>query len=162
MARKKQIPKNTKKRVAFTTISPTVREQYTSGFAPPTTLPSETTWNNMMKSVDAKYNTDHSILDKYEEPTSAQWDAIEAADPRYKRPKSSKKTKTKVKKKASRKKNKTPPRSKKQAKMCLTLMQIARAFPDIARQVCFHPKVSSFKSLMGISPAAKKKVATFL
>jgi len=42
-------------------------------------------------------------------------------------------------------------RKKKPAKQktCLTLMELARAFPNIAQQVCFHPKQSTFNSLVG-------------
>jgi len=195
MVRKKQTPQKTKKRVRFTTISPTVRSQFAPGFAPPATpqgkdLPSQKTWDTMMSNLEAKYNTDQAMLDKYQEPTSAQWDVIEATDPRYKRPgkkrrkktpkkkvsaaalltgamramaakkRSPKKKKTSPKKKASRKKK--PPVSKRSPKMCLTLMQIARAFPDIAKQVCFHPKVESFKSLMATPASSKRKASTFL
>ena len=61
---------------------------------------------------------------------------------------------------AKSKKKKTKKRNSQ--KVCVTLMDIARKFPDIAKQVCFHPKVSSFKSLMGTPASAKKKVSTFL
>lgn len=197
MVRKKQTPRKTKKRVRFTTISPTVRSQFAPGFAPPSTpqgkdLPSQKTWDNMMSNLEAKYNTDQAMLDKYQEPTSAQWDEIEAADPRYRRPKKKRRKKTpkknvsaaalltgamramsakkrtpkkKKKKTAPKKKGsckKKPPVSKRSPKMCLTLMQIARAFPDIAKQVCFHPKVASFKSLMATPASSKRKASTFL
>ena len=166
MARKKQTPKKTKKRVALTTISPTVRGTQAPGFTtthtPP--LPSQKTWERMMDKLDATYNTDQAMLDKYHEPTDTQWDAIEASDKRYKRPgnkrrkkttpKSKKKTKTRVKKKIPVKRN--------SKKVCVTLMEIARKFPDIAKQVCFHPKVSSFKSIMGTPASSKRKVSTFM
>ena len=60
----------------------------------------------------------------------------------------------------------TPPpmRKKKPAKQktCLTLMELARAFPNIAQQVCFHSKQWTFNSLMGQVPRSKQKVAQWL
>ena len=47
-------------------------------------------------------------------------------------------------------------------KTCLTLMELARAFPNIAQQVCFHPKQSTFNSLVGRVPRSKQKVAQWL
>ena len=50
---------------------------------------------------------------------------------------------TASKKKQRRRGNRHPPmRKKKPGKQttCLTLMELARAFPNIAQQVCFHPK----------------------
>lgn len=172
MVRKKQTPRRTKKRVALTTLSPTVRGQFAPGFAPPNKpdLPSETTWNNMMSSLQAKYDTDQAMLDKYHEPTEEQWDEIEAADRRYKRPSKKKRKKGTSSKKKTPRKKKTPmkkrkrkvPTSGKKQKVCLTLMQIVKAFPDMAKKVCFHPKVSSFRSLMAILASSKKKASTFL
>ena len=100
----------------------------------------------MMNKLDATYPTD-------QEPMPAQWGA---SDPRYQRPDGKKKTMPKTKKTI---KKRVKRNSK---KVCVTLMEIARKFPDIAKQVCFHPKVSSFKSIMGTLASAKKKVSTFL
>ena len=57
-----------------------------------------------------------------------------------------------------------PMRKKKPAKQktCLTLMELARAFPNIAQQVCFHPKQSTFYSSVGQVPRSKRKVAQWL
>ena len=57
-----------------------------------------------------------------------------------------------------------PMRKKKPAKQktCLALMELARAFPNIAQQVCFHPKQSTFYSLVGRVPRSKQKVAQWL
>lgn len=41
----------------------------------------------------------------------------------------------------------------------MTLMEMARAFPNIAQQVCFHPKQSTFNLLVGLVPASKHKMA---
>ena len=40
-------------------------------------------------------------------------------------------------------------------------MELARAFPHIAQQVCFHPKQSTFNSV-GRVPRSKRKVAQWL
>ena len=58
-----------------------------------------------------------------------------------------------------------PPMHKKKPakqKTCLTLLELARAFPNIAYQVCFHPKQSTLHSLMGGAPRSKQKVAQWL
>ena len=47
-------------------------------------------------------------------------------------------------------------------KTCLTLKELARAFPDIAQQVCFHPKQLTYKSFVSRFPATKHKVAQWL
>lgn len=39
-------------------------------------------------------------------------------------------------------------------------MELAQAFPDIAQQPCFHPKQSTYKSLVSRVPASKHKVAS--
>ena len=44
----------------------------------------------------------------------------------------------------------------------LTLKELARAFPDIAQQVCFHPKQLTYKSFVSRFPATKHKVAQWL
>lgn len=44
-------------------------------------------------------------------------------------------------------------------KTCLTLKELARAFPDIAQQVCFHLKQLTYKSLVSRFPTSKHKVA---
>ena len=57
-----------------------------------------------------------------------------------------------------------PMRKKKpgQQKTCLTLMELALAFPNIAQQVCFHPKQSTFNSSVGRVIHSKQKVAQWL
>ena len=64
-------------------------------------------------------------------------------------------------KKRQRASRHAPMRKKKPAKQktCLTLMELARAFPNIVLQVCFHPKQSTFNSLVGRVPHSKQKVA---
>ena len=121
MVRKKQTPKKTKKRVALTTLSPTVRNQV----APlkSTELPSQTTWNNMMSSLDTQYNTDEVMLDKYEEPTQAQWDEIETADPRYNRPQ------TKNQRKKEPPKERKPQSPRKSVFLCCRLHVPFRTLP---------------------------------
>ena len=72
---------------------------------------------------------------------------------------------TAAQKKQRRRASRHPPmRKKKPAKQktCLTLMELARAFPNIAQQVCFHPKQSTFNYLVGRVPRSKQKVAQWL
>ena len=54
------------------------------------------------------------------------------------------------------------PKKPPKAKTCMTLMELARAFPNIAQQVCFHPKQSTFNSVVGRVPRSKQKVAQWL
>ena len=73
---------------------------------------------------------------------------------------------TAAKTKQRRRAGRHPPMKKKkkprQPKTCLTLMELAQAFPNIAQQVCFHPKQSTFNSLVGRVPRSKQKVAQWL
>ena len=41
-------------------------------------------------------------------------------------------------------------------------MELARAFPNISQQVCFHPKQSTFHSIVGWVPRSKQKVVQWL
>ena len=68
-------------------------------------------------------------------------------------------------KKQRRRAGRHPPMRKKKPpkpKTCMTLMELARAFPNIAQQVCFHPKQSTFNSLVGRVPRSKQKVDQWL
>ena len=73
---------------------------------------------------------------------------------------------TAAEKKQRRRAGRHPPMKKKKKpskqKTCLTLMELAQAFPNIAQQVCFHPKQSTFNSLVGRVPRSKQKVAQWL
>ena len=72
---------------------------------------------------------------------------------------------TAAQKKQRRRASRHPPMRKKKPtkpKTCMTLMELARAFPNIAQQVCFHPKQSTFNSLVGRVPRSKQKVAQWL
>ena len=72
---------------------------------------------------------------------------------------------TAAQKKQRRRASRHPPmRKKKPAKQktYLTLMELARAFSNIAQQVCFHPKQSTFYSLVGRVPRSKQKVVQWL
>ena len=69
------------------------------------------------------------------------------------------------KKQQRRRAGRHPPMRKKKPpkqKTCMTLMELARAFPNIAQQVCFHPKQSTFNSLVGRVPRSKQKVDQWL
>ena len=72
---------------------------------------------------------------------------------------------TAAQKKQRRRASRHPPMRKKKPgkpKTCLTLMELERAFPNIAQQVCFYPIPSTFYSLMGRVPRSKQKVAQWL
>ena len=73
---------------------------------------------------------------------------------------------TAAQKKQRRRAGRHPPMRKKkkttQQKTCLTLMELAQAFPNIAQQVCFYPKQSTFNSLVGRVPRSKQKVVQWL
>ena len=73
---------------------------------------------------------------------------------------------TAAQKKQRRRAGRHPPMRKKkkttQQKTCLTLMELAQAFPNIAQQVCFYPKQSTFNSLVGWVPRSKQKVVQWL
>ena len=72
---------------------------------------------------------------------------------------------TAAQKKQRRRSDRHPPMKKKKAtkqKTCLTLRELAQAFPNIAQQVCFHPKQSTFNFLVGRVPRSKQKVDQWL
>ena len=73
---------------------------------------------------------------------------------------------TAAQKKQRRRAGRHPPMRKKkkatQQKNCLTLMELAQAFPNIAQQVCFYPKQSTLNSLVGRVPRSKQKVVQWL
>ena len=72
---------------------------------------------------------------------------------------------TAAQKKQRRRADRHPPMKKKKntkQKTCLTLMELAQAFRNIAQQVCFHPKQSTFNSLVGRVPRSKQKVDQWL
>ena len=73
---------------------------------------------------------------------------------------------TAAEKKQRRRAGRHPPMRKKKKssnkKTCLTLMELAQAFPNIAQQVCFYPKQSTFNSLVGWVPRSKQKVVQWL
>ena len=72
---------------------------------------------------------------------------------------------TAAQKKQRRRAGRHPPMKKKKTtkqKTCLTLMELAQAFPNIAQQVYFQPKQSTFNSLVGRVPRSKQKVDQWL
>ena len=73
---------------------------------------------------------------------------------------------TAAQKKQRRRAGRHPPMRKKkkttQQKTCLTLLELAQTFPNIAQQVCFYPKQSTFNSLVGWVPRSKQKVVQWL
>ena len=111
---------------------------------------------------------------KWASPTKAQWAAakrLQAKDnavakralmavARHFKPKA---TSTPKSKKDLRRATRHPKmrKSKAAGKTCMTLMELTRAFPDVAQRICFYPKVSSYKSVVAGLPASKRKIGTW-
>ena len=51
--------------------------------------------------------------------------------------------------------------SKAKGKTCITLKELTQTFPDVAKRICFYPKVSSYKSVVASLPASKRKIGTW-
>ena len=105
--------------------------------------------------------------EKLASPTKQQWAYTNAYHPAEEYAKkrgalcSPPKTTAKQRQRAGR----HPPMRKKKPskpKTGMTLMELAQAFPNIAQQVCFHPKQSTFNSLVGRVPRSKQKVDQWL
>ena len=118
------------------------------------------------KAADQRKNRQLEWWEKLASPTKKQWayaNTYHKAE-EYARQRGALAQKKKQRRRATRhppmrKKKKTP--AKKQ-KTCLTLLELAQAFPNIAQQVCFHPKQSTFHSLVGRVPRSKQKVDQWL
>ena len=104
--------------------------------------------------------------DKLASPTKQQWayaNAYHRAEA-YAKKRGALRSPPKKKQQRRRAGRQPPMRKKKppKPKTCMTLMELARAFPNIAQQVCFHPKQSTFNSLVGRVPRSKQKVDQWL
>ena len=103
--------------------------------------------------------------EKLASPTKQQWAYANAYHRAEEYAKKRGALRSPPKKKQRRRAGRHPPMRKKKPpkpKTCMTLMELARAFPNIAQQVCFHPKQSTFNSVVGRVPRSKQKVATWL
>ena len=103
--------------------------------------------------------------EKLASPTKQQWAYANAYHRAEEYAKKRGALRSPPKKKQRRRAGRHPPMRKKKPpkpKTCMTLMELARAFPNIAQQVCFHPKQSTFNSLVGRVPRSKQKVDQWL
>ena len=165
MVRIKITPRKRKKRVRFLdevqADSSRPRASYT---------PSPTSDADMMKFIQkkaAEQRQKQPWWEKLASPTKQQWARANAyhRTEEYAKQHGALRSPPKKKKSKRRRAGRHPPMRKKKPakpKTCLTLLELARAFPNIAHQVCFHPKQSTFHSLMGRAPRSKQKVAQWL
>ena len=164
MVRVKITPRKRKKRVRFLdevqADSSRPRASYT---------PTPTSDADVLKFIQKKAAEQRQTQpwwEKLASPTKQQWayaNAYHRAE-EYAKKRGALRSPTK-KKQQRRRAGRHPPMRKKKPpkpKTCMTLMELARAFPNIAQQVCFHPKQSTFNSVVGRVPRSKQKVAQWL
>ena len=153
MVRVKIIPRKRKKRVRFLDDSSDT----------PTT---DADIMNFMQKKAAEQRQTQPWWEKLASPTKQQWAYANAYHRAEEYAKKRGALRSPPKKKQQRRRaGRHPPMRKKKPpkqKTCMTLMELARAFPNIAQQVCFHPKQSTFNSVVGRVPRSKQKVATWL
>ena len=151
MVRVKLTPRKRKKRVQFLDD------------ATPTT---DAEMMNFIQKKAAEQRQTQPWWDKLASPTKQQWAYANAYHRAEEYAKQRGALRSPPKKKQQRRRaGRHPPMRKKKPpkpKTCMTLMELARAFPNIAQQVCFHPKQSTFNSVVGRGPRSKQKVATWL
>ena len=154
MVRVKLTPRKRKKRVRFLDDSSDT----------PTT---DADIMNFIQKKAAEQRQTQPWWEKLASPTKQQWayaNAYHRAE-EYAKQRGALRSPPKKKKPQRRRAGRHPPMRKKKPpkpKTCMTLMELARAFPNIAQQVCFHPKQSTFNSVVGRVPRSKHKVATWL
>ena len=150
MVRVKLTPRKRKKRVQFLDD------------ATPTT---DAEMMNFIQKKAAEQRQTQPWWDKLASPTKQQWAYANAYHRAEEYAKKRGALRSPPKKKQRRRAGRHPPMRKKKPpkqKTCMTLMELARAFPNIAQQVCFHPKQSTFNSLVGRVPRSKQKVDQWL
>ena len=164
MVRVKITPRKRKKRVRFLdevqADSSRPRASYT---------PSPTNDADVLKFIQkkaAEQRRTQPWWEKLASPTKQQWAYANAYHRAEAYAKKRGALRSPAKKKQQRRRaGRHPPMRKKKPpkpKTCMTLMELARAFPNIAQQVCFHPKQSTFNSVVGRVPRSKQKVAQWL
>ena len=153
MVRVKLTPRKRKKRVQF----------LDDAIDTPTT---DADIMNFIQKKAAEQRQTQPWWEKLASPTKQQWAYANAYHRAEEYAKQRGALRSPPKKKPQRRRaGRHPPMRKKKPpkpKTCMTLMELARAFPNIAQQVCFHPKQSTFNSVVGRVPRSKHKVATWL
>ena len=121
---------------------------------------------NFIQKKAAQQRQTQPWWEKLASPTKQQWAYANAYHRAEEYAKKRGALRSPRKKKHRRRAGRHPPMRKKkkttQQKTCLTLMELAQAFPNIAQQVCFYPKQSTLNSLVGRVPRGKQKVVQWL
>ena len=153
MVRVKLTPRKRKKRVQF----------LDDAIDTPTT---DADIMNFIQKKAAEQRQTQPWWEKLASPTKQQWAYANAYHRAEEYAKQRGALRSPPKKKPQRRRaGRHPPMRKKKPpkpKTCMTLTELARAFPNIAQQVCFHLKQSTFNSLVGRVPRSKQKVDQWL
>ena len=162
MVRVKITPRKRKKRVRFLDEVQAEASRPRASYTPSLTSDAD-----ILKFIQKKATEQRQTQpwwEKLASPTKQQWAYANAYHRAEEYAKKRGALRSPPKKQRRRAGRHSPMRKKKppKAKTCMTLMELARAFPNIAQQVCFHPKQSTFNSVVGRVPRSKQKVATWL
>ena len=164
MVRVKITPRKRKKRVRFLDEVLADSSRPRASYTPPPTTDADIM--NFIQKKAAEQRQTQPWWEKLASPTKQQWAYANAYHRAEEYAKQRGALRSPPKKKQQRRRaGRHPPMRKKKPpkpKTCMTLMELARAFPNIAQQVCFHPKQSTFNSVVGRVPRSKQKVATWL
>ena len=164
MVRVKITPRNRKKRVRFLDEVQAQASRPRASYTPPPTSDADILKFIHKKAAEQRQARPLQWWEKLASPTKKQW-AYARAHHRAEAYAKKRGALRSPPKKQRRRAGRHPPMRKKKPpkpKTCMTLMELARAFPKIAQQVCFHPKQSTFNSVVGRVPRSKQKVATWL
>ena len=164
MVRVKITPRKRKKRVRFLDEVQADSSRPRASYTPPPTTDADVL--KFIQKKAAEQRQTQPWWEKLASPFKQQWAYANAYHRAEEYAKQRGALRSPPKKKQQRRRaGRHPPMRKKKPpkpKTCMTLMELARAFPNIAQQVCFHPKQSTFNSVVGRVPRSKQKVATWL
>ena len=163
MVRVKITPRKRKKRVRFLDEVLADSSRPRASYTPPPTTDADIM--NFIQKKAAEQRQTQPWWEKLASPTKQQWAYPNAYHRAEEYAKKRGALRSPPKKKQRRRAGRHPPMRKKKPpkqKTCMTLMELARAFPNIAQQVCFHLKQSTFNSLVGRVPRSKQKVDQWL
>ena len=165
MVRVKITPRKRKKRVRFLDEVLADSSRPRASYTPPPTTDADVL--KFIQKKAAEQRQTQPWWEKLASPTKQQWayaNAYHRAE-EYAKKRGALRSPPKKTAKQRRRAGRHPPMRKKKPgkpKTCMTLMELARAFPNIAQQVCFHHKQSTFNSVVGRVPRSKQKVAQWL
>ena len=157
MVRVKITPRKRKKRVRFLDEVLADSSRPRASYTPPPTTDADIM--NFIQKKAAEQRQTQPWWEKLASPTKQQWAYANAYHRAEEYAKKRGALRSPPKKKQRRRARRHPPMRKKKPpkqKTCMTLMELARAFPNIAQQVCFHVKQSTFNSLVGRVPRSKQ------